>query len=180
MLNVKILGAAALLAIAPVLVSTSADAQFRGRGGGGVRAVYGGGGFNAGAAAARFNAGRGFGGGFAGRPAFAGRPGGFGGGGRRFIGPGIGFAAGAIAGAALARPYYGGYGGYGYGYGPGYYGYTDPGYVVDNGYIDDEPVVAVPSQTAGDGDAYCRQRYRSYDPRSGTYLNNDGNRYPCP
>jgi hypothetical protein len=28
--------------------------------------------------------------------------------------------------------------------------------------------------------AYCAQRYRSYDPRSGTYLNNDGNRYPCP
>ena len=27
---------------------------------------------------------------------------------------------------------------------------------------------------------YCSQRYRSYDPRSGTYLNNDGNRYPCP
>lgn len=27
---------------------------------------------------------------------------------------------------------------------------------------------------------YCAQRYRSYDPRSGTYLNNDGNRYPCP
>ena len=28
--------------------------------------------------------------------------------------------------------------------------------------------------------AYCSQRYRSYDPASGTYLNNDGNRYPCP
>lgn len=28
--------------------------------------------------------------------------------------------------------------------------------------------------------AYCAQRYRSYDPRSGTYLNRDGNRYPCP
>lgn len=28
--------------------------------------------------------------------------------------------------------------------------------------------------------AYCAQRYRSYDPRSGTYLSNDGNRYPCP
>ncbi|QDM19359.1 BA14K family protein [Tardiphaga sp. vice352] len=27
---------------------------------------------------------------------------------------------------------------------------------------------------------YCAQRYRSYDPQSGTYLNNDGNRYPCP
>ena len=28
--------------------------------------------------------------------------------------------------------------------------------------------------------AYCSQRYRSYDPASGTYLNNDGYRYPCP
>ncbi|MBR1218593.1 BA14K family protein [Bradyrhizobium sp. U87765 SZCCT0131] len=28
--------------------------------------------------------------------------------------------------------------------------------------------------------AYCAQRYRSYDPASGTYLNRDGNRYPCP
>ncbi|MDB5653379.1 MAG: hypothetical protein JWQ94_992 [Tardiphaga sp.] len=28
--------------------------------------------------------------------------------------------------------------------------------------------------------SYCSQRYRSYDPQSGTYLNNDGNRYPCP
>lgn len=27
---------------------------------------------------------------------------------------------------------------------------------------------------------YCAQRYRSYDPQSGTYLNNDGNRYACP
>ena len=32
----------------------------------------------------------------------------------------------------------------------------------------------------GDAVAYCMQRYRSYDPRSGTYLNYDGNRYPCP
>jgi hypothetical protein len=27
---------------------------------------------------------------------------------------------------------------------------------------------------------YCMQRFRSYDPRSGTYLGNDGNRHPCP
>jgi len=24
------------------------------------------------------------------------------------------------------------------------------------------------------------QRYRSYDPNSGTFLGNDGNRHPCP
>lgn len=27
---------------------------------------------------------------------------------------------------------------------------------------------------------YCMQRYRSYDPNSGTFLANDGQRYPCP
>jgi hypothetical protein len=28
--------------------------------------------------------------------------------------------------------------------------------------------------------AYCAQRYRSYDPGSGTYLSNNGQRYACP
>ncbi|WP_244610726.1 BA14K family protein [Microvirga pakistanensis] len=28
--------------------------------------------------------------------------------------------------------------------------------------------------------AYCAQRYRSYDPASGTYLGYDGQRHPCP
>ncbi len=27
--------------------------------------------------------------------------------------------------------------------------------------------------------AYCAQRYRSYDPASNTFLARDGNRYPC-
>jgi hypothetical protein len=27
---------------------------------------------------------------------------------------------------------------------------------------------------------YCAQRFRSYDPYSGTYLGNDGYRHPCP
>jgi hypothetical protein len=29
-------------------------------------------------------------------------------------------------------------------------------------------------------DAYCSQRFRSYDPASGTYLGYDGQRHPCP
>ena len=33
---------------------------------------------------------------------------------------------------------------------------------------------------ANDTMAYCAQRYRSYDPASGTYLGYDGNRHPCP
>jgi hypothetical protein len=28
--------------------------------------------------------------------------------------------------------------------------------------------------------AYCMQRFKSYDPRSGTYLGYDGYRHPCP
>jgi BA14K-like protein len=28
--------------------------------------------------------------------------------------------------------------------------------------------------------AYCSQRYRSYDPASGTFLGYDGLRHPCP
>lgn len=35
---------------------------------------------------------------------------------------------------------------------------------------------------SGNNDAvsYCMQRFRSYDPRSGTYLGYDGLRHPCP
>ena len=33
---------------------------------------------------------------------------------------------------------------------------------------------------ANDAVGYCAQRYRSYDPASGTYLGYDGNRHPCP
>lgn len=33
---------------------------------------------------------------------------------------------------------------------------------------------------AGDADAYCSQRFKSYEPRSGTYLGYDGDRHSCP
>ncbi|WP_046862954.1 BA14K family protein [Microvirga massiliensis] len=39
------------------------------------------------------------------------------------------------------------------------------------------PTYVVPNQSAH---AYCSQRFRSYDPASGTYLGYDGNRHPCP
>jgi len=32
----------------------------------------------------------------------------------------------------------------------------------------------------GDDDAYCSQRFRSYDPSSGTYMGYDGRRHSCP
>lgn len=33
---------------------------------------------------------------------------------------------------------------------------------------------------ANEAAAYCAQRFRSYDPASGTYLGNDGYRHACP
>ena len=98
--------------------------------------------------------------------------GGYPGGYRGYRGPGFwpGAAAGAVIGSALAAQAY---------YGPGY-GY-DPDYYYDNGYYDDGGVVAVaPAPGGGDATAYCEQTYRSYDPRSGTYLGYDGYRHPCP
>ncbi|MDQ2078614.1 BA14K family protein [Xanthobacteraceae bacterium Astr-EGSB] len=73
--------------------------------------------------------------------------------GRGYGGAGLGIVAGALIGSAIVgatQPY--GYGG-------------RPGYVVAPG---------------GDAVAYCAQRFRSYDPGSGTYLGYDGLRHPCP
>lgn len=69
----------------------------------------------------------------------------------RGVVPGI--IGGAIIGGMLAAPRY-------YGPGPYYYGY-EPGY-------------------GGNAVAYCMQRFRSYDPGSGTYVGYDGLRHPCP
>jgi hypothetical protein len=77
----------------------------------------------------------------------------------------LGFGAGALAGSALAAPY-----GY-YGYGYPYYGYGYAPYAYGGAYA------ASPS---GSAHAYCSQRFRSYDPASGTYLGYDGRRHPCP
>jgi hypothetical protein len=83
---------------------------------------------------------------------------------------GGGFWPGFAAGAAI-----GGLGSYAYYGGP----YYDDSY-YDGGYYDDSATVAVVPDTGGDGAAYCAQRYRSYDPASGTYLGYDGLRHPCP
>jgi hypothetical protein len=78
-----------------------------------------------------------------------------------------GFAAGALLGGALLGSQY---------YGAGsYYG---PDYAPDPYYGGPGPYYADPA--AGDPVAYCMHRYRSYDPRSGTYLAFDGYRHPCP
>jgi hypothetical protein len=84
------------------------------------------------------------------------------------------FAAGAVIGGALAaRPYY--Y--YPYYYpGPAYYP-PPPGYYPGPG-----PGYAGPGYAGPGGDpvAYCRQRFKSYDPGTGTYLGIDGTRHHCP
>ena len=89
-------------------------------------------------------------------------------GGRGF---GYGLAAGALLGGA-----------YGYGYGP-YYGYDDYGYddytYGYGGDYSDDAYAAAP-EYAEVGPGYCAQRYKSYDPASGTYLGYDGVRHPCP
>jgi hypothetical protein len=41
-------------------------------------------------------------------------------------------------------------------------------------------VVAAAPPAGDDAVAYCMQRYKSYDPASGTYLGYDGQRHPCP
>jgi len=99
-----------------------------------------------------------------------------------------GLAAGVVGGAVAAAtsPLWA----------PGYYGYNyypgrayAPGYVYDDAYAY-EPgytyqttpgyTYAPRYATGGRDDAYCMQRYRSYDPASGTYLGYDGIRHPCP
>ncbi len=89
---------------------------------------------------------------------------------RRFF-PGA--VAGAVIGGAIAADSYAYYGGPDYDYGPGYYDNT----YYDNGYDDGAAVAVVPDQ--GADPSYCAQRYRSYDPASGTYLGFDGLRHPC-
>jgi BA14K-like protein len=218
MINLKILSAAAAIALVlPLVTPDSSFAQAPpgggGRaggaavGGGGARgggaAMGGGGGFRGGGAAiggggfrgggaAMAPGGGGFrGGGFAatGRSAIAAPPGGrYAGspttgvapGGSRWAGGnwagrgnwqgrhhhhrGGGFWPGVAIGAGIGSSY--AY--YGSGYDPYYY---------DDGYYDDSTVAVAPE--GGDA-SYCAQRYRSYDPASGTYLGYDGQRHPCP
>jgi BA14K-like protein len=163
MINLKVLSTAAALALALPLVMPSASFAAPPHGGG------------------PRGAGMHMGGGHMG----GGRPGGgnfrAGGGGQRFsgggyrrggnFGPGIAAGvAGAVIGGALASQYYDG-------------GYYDSGQAYyDGGYYDDGggAVAVVPAPGGDDSVSYCMQRFRSYDPQSGTYLGNDGYRHPCP
>jgi BA14K-like protein len=109
----------------------------------------------------------------------------------RGFGRDAGIAAGVATGAAIAA------GDYGYGYADPYYGDNyayDPNdygdsYAYDTGvtfsaglplvtFNQPAPIVEGPVAVTA-GASYCAQRYRSYDPASGTYLGYDGLRHPC-
>jgi BA14K-like protein len=195
MISLKVLSAAAVLALAlPALTPTESFAQspfHRGPGGpaAGAARPAGAGGphFNAGgphlgAGGPQFNAGGPHPG--AGGPQFNQGGGHFAGGGgyRRGGGGGGGFIPGAIAGAVIGGavaasqgPYYNSY---------GYYNNDGPYYAgtpyYNAPYDDGSTVVEAAPQGDDDAVAYCMQRYRSYDPGSGTFLGNDGLRHPCP
>ncbi len=97
-----------------------------------------------------------------------------------------GIAEAASANDVTHVQYYGhrGYGNRGYGYrGGGYRGHNNNGAGLAIGLAAGAILggaIAASSAQANQNAAYCAQRYRSYDPRSGTYLNVDGNRYRCP
>ena len=85
------------------------------------------------------------------RGGYGNRRGGFG------VGAGLaGLAAGAVIGGAIASQ-------------------AAPAY----GYDYQDAYAPAPEQV-GDSGSYCAQRYKSYDPGSGTYLGYDGMRHPCP
>ena len=86
--------------------------------------------------------------------------------------------------------------GYDYGYDPGYYNNYQrndfwPGRVAGDivgGAIGTADAIATapfralndnPSYAMGADASYCAQRYRSYDPASGTFMGYDGRRHPC-
>jgi len=88
--------------------------------------------------------------------------------------PAAAFVAGGLIGGALAAPYY--YGAYGPYY-PGPYYYPGPGPYYPGPYA---AAPAAPAYSSAGGDSYCAQRFRSYDPSTGTYMGYDGQRHPCP
>jgi hypothetical protein len=75
---------------------------------------------------------------------------------------------------------YGYHGGYRRGYGGGGGGAALLGGLAAGAIIGGAIAAGQANAAAQQNASYCAQRYRSYDPASGTYLNNNGNRYPCP
>jgi hypothetical protein len=61
---------------------------------------------------------------------------------------------------------------YGYGWGPAIGGLA-AGAIIGS-------AIANSNAAAGNAVSYCMNRFKSYDPASGTYLGYDGIRHPCP
>jgi hypothetical protein len=73
----------------------------------------------------------------------------------------------------------------GYGYGGAAVGLGIAGALIGGAIIGATqpygPAYVAPAPyIGGDAVAYCVQRFRSYDPYSGTYVGYDGLRHPCP
>jgi hypothetical protein len=171
MISLKILSTAAALALVLPMAVPSASFAQHARGGHAAGAVgHPGGGMRPGGA---FRPGGAPGQHFSGGG--GGYHGGYHGGGR-----GGGFIPGAVAGAVVGGAIAAGAGGYGY-YGPGYdQGYYGGDQYSDQYYDDSGAMAEAPAPAGDDGVTYCMQRFRSYDPQSGTYMGSDGYRHPCP
>ncbi|MDP2333433.1 MAG: BA14K family protein [Reyranella sp.] len=189
--SLKVLSIAAAMSLA-LGAPTASFAQTKWSGPGGGGAAVGGGGIRAGGGGGSGGMALGGGGMRAGGGGFAANPGGgtkwsgpvgggsLGGGSNWQSGGGRhyqhqhhhrrygGFGTGLVIGGALGSSY-GYYGSPGYGPGYGYY---------DDDYYDEGVVAVAPA--GGDAVEYCKQRFRSYDVRSGTYLGYDGLRHACP
>jgi hypothetical protein len=157
----KIAGIGIAVAFATLFAAGPSFGQFGGGGGSAPAAAPSGGSFGGGGGAPQQNAaprgggnrGAFVGGGGSNRQAFGGRDRGGYRGGHRGGYRGYGYGAGVVIGTT---PFWGA-----------------PAYGYDDDYYVDAPA-------AGGDVAYCMRRFRSYDPRSGTYLGNDGYRHACP
>src|ERR1700694_5167465 len=76
----------------------------------------------------------------------------------------MGGATGPGSASGLEATYHNGY----------YNGYGQGGHLAGGGALDGNNSYAM---SPGDGD--CAQRYRSYDPASGTYVGYEGRRHSC-
>ena len=97
---------------------------------------------------------------------------------RGFVGRGYGGPS--FRGGYGPRRYYGGgYGRRGIGTGA-LIGGLAAGALIGGAIASQAAPAPVYVEPQGDATAYCMQRFRSYDPASGTYLGYDGLRHPCP
>jgi hypothetical protein len=167
----KIAGIGIAVAFATLFAAGPSFGQFGGGGGSAPAAAPSGGSFGGGGGAPQQNA----------APRGGGNRGAVsGGGGNRGAFVGGGGTNRQAFGGRDRGGYRGGHrGGYrGYGYGAGVVIGTTPFWGAPAYGYDDDYYVDAPA--AGGDVAYCMRRFRSYDPRSGTYLGNDGYRHACP